>query len=150
MKYQISDGFPYYIELAGDEDFVQLFRAKAYRDTLASVTEEKSTFRYADGKWSIKQLIGHITDHERIMTYRTMRFSRKDPTLLPGYEQDLMVENGRFDDQSFSQLMNDLEQVRNATLTFIASLSAEQLSINRQSLDLRVNRGGLFEGYRGA
>jgi uncharacterized damage-inducible protein DinB len=127
MKYKISDGFPYYIELVGDEDYLQLFKAKAYKKILGPLTESKSTYRYADGKWSIKQIIGHITDHERIMTYRAMRFSRKDQTLLAGYEQNLYVENSRFDEQPLIQLLNDLENVRNATLSFIASLSSEQL-----------------------
>ncbi|HEY8895261.1 MAG TPA: DinB family protein [Niastella sp.] len=127
MKYSINDGFPYYIELLGDKDYNQLFTSKENLDLLRSVTEENAASRYAPGKWSIKQIIGHITDHERIMTYRALRFSRKDKTALPGYDQDTFVDNSRFDEQPVSQLITDLENVRNASISFIRSLSKEQL-----------------------
>jgi len=127
MQYSINDGFPYYIELLGDKDYNQLFTSKENLDLLRSVTEENAASRYAPGKWSIKQIIGHITDHERIMTYRALRFSRKDKTALPGYDQDTFVDNSRFDEQPVSQLITDLENVRNASISFIRSLSKEQL-----------------------
>jgi uncharacterized damage-inducible protein DinB len=127
MKYSINDGFPYYIEIVGDQDYMQLFLSKENIELLHSLTEEEASYRYAPGKWSIKQIIGHITDHERIMTYRALRFSRNDKTPLPGYDQNLLVENSRFDEQSLSQLIYDFEQVRNATISFIKSLSPEQL-----------------------
>jgi uncharacterized damage-inducible protein DinB len=127
MKYSINDGFPYYIELLGDKDYNRLFTSKENLDLLKSVTEENAAYRYAPGKWSIKQIIGHITDHERIMTYRALRFSRKDKTALPGYDQDTFVDNSRFDEQPVSQLITDLENVRNASISFIRSLSKEQL-----------------------
>lgn len=129
MKYKVSDGFPYYIECTGNKDYKQVFSSKEYIKLLGALTEEQSTYRYADGKWSIKQIIGHITDHERIMMYRALRFSRRDNTLLPGYEQDLYVENSRSDELTFKQLLNDLDNVRNASLSFIESLSLEQLSL---------------------
>jgi uncharacterized damage-inducible protein DinB len=127
MKYSINDGFPYYIELLGEKDYNRLFTSKENLDLLKSVTEENAAYRYAPGKWSIKQIIGHITDHERIMTYRALRFSRKDKTALPGYDQDTFVDNSRFDEQPVSQLITDLENVRNASISFIRSLSKEQL-----------------------
>lgn len=127
MKYSVQDGFPYYIELAGDHDYRQLFLSKENLQLLGSLTEDQAAYRYAPGKWSIKQIIGHITDHERIMTYRALRFSRNDKTQLPGYDQDVLVQNSRFDEQPVSHLVNDLENVRNASNSFIRSLSAEQL-----------------------
>lgn len=133
MKYSINDGFPYYIELLGDKDHNQLFASKENLDLLKSVTEENAAYRYAPGKWSIKQIIGHITDHERIMTYRALRFSRKDKTALPGYDQDTFVDNSRFDEQPVSQLINDYENVRNASNSFIRSLSKEQLALTGQA-----------------
>jgi hypothetical protein len=63
------------------------------------------------------------------MTYRALRFSRKDKTLLPGYDQELFVDNSRFDELPVSQLINDFDNVRNATISFMNSLSAEQLSL---------------------
>ena len=133
MKYSISDGFPYYIELLGDKDYSQLFASTENLDLLKSVSEENASYRYAPGKWSIKQIIGHITDHERIMTYRALRFSRKDKPALPGYDQDTFVDNSRFDEQPVSQLITDLENVRNASNSFIRSLSKEQLALTGQA-----------------
>jgi hypothetical protein len=133
MKYSISDGFPYYIELLGDKDHNLLFASKENLNLLKSVTEENAAYRYAPGKWSIKQIIGHITDHERIMTYRALRFSRNDKTALPGYDQDTFVDNSRFDEQPVSQLITDLENVRNASNSFIRSLSKEQLALTGQA-----------------
>jgi len=130
MKYTVSDGFLYYIECLGSKDYLQTFSSGKNIHLLRSISEEQSAYRYAPDKWSIKQIIGHITDHERIITYRTLRFSRKDATLLPGYDQNLLVENSRFDEQSFSQLLTDFENVRNATISFITSLSQEQLVLN--------------------
>jgi uncharacterized damage-inducible protein DinB len=127
MKYSVNDGFPYYIEIVGDKDYIQLFLSRENIKLLHSLTEEEGSYRYAPDKWSIKQVIGHITDHERIMTYRALRFSRNDKTLLPGYDQNLLVENSRFDEQSLNQLIGDFENVRNATISFIKSLSPEQL-----------------------
>jgi hypothetical protein len=129
MKYSISDGFPFYIELLGDKDYRQLFASTENLELFKSVTEENAAYRYAPGKWSIKQIIGHVTDHERIMTYRALRFSRKDKTALPGYDQDTFVDNSRFDEQPVSQLITDLENVRNASNSFIRSLSKEQLAL---------------------
>ena len=68
MRYSITDGFPYYIELLGDRNYIQLFNSKENLNLLKSLTDEQAAYRYAPGKWSIKQIIGHITDHERIMT----------------------------------------------------------------------------------
>jgi hypothetical protein len=129
MKYTIQDGFPYYIELLGEENYRQLFASKESFALLETISEEKANYRYAPDKWSIKQIIGHITDHERIMMYRALRFSRKDTTLLPGYEQNLLVENSRFDELGLQQLLTDFKNVRNATNSFIDTLSELQLNL---------------------
>ena len=129
MKYSINDGFPYYNELLGDRDYVQLFNSKENINLLKSLTNEQAAFRYAPDKWSIKQIVGHITDHERIMTYRALRFSRNDKTPLPGYDQNTFVDNSRFDELTISQLVTDLENVRNASVSFMNSLSTTQLAL---------------------
>lgn len=129
MKYSVQDGFPYYIELLGNSDYKQLFTSTENLQVLESISEEKSTHRYAPGKWSIKQVVGHMTDHERIMSYRALRFSRKDNTLLPGYDQDLFVNNSRFDELGYQHLLTEFKNVRNATRSFIDGLSADQLQL---------------------
>lgn len=129
MKYKIEDGFPYYIELLGNLDYKQLFSSQETFALLESINEQQGSYRYAPGKWSIKQIVGHITDHERIMTYRALRFSRRDTTQLPGYEQTMFVENSRFDELSLQHLITDFKSVRAATNSFIDSLSEAQLNL---------------------
>jgi hypothetical protein len=141
MQYTIHDGFPYYIQLLGNADYRQLFASPATLTLLESINEERASYRYAPGKWSIKQIVGHITDHERIMTYRALRFSRKDATQLPGYDQDLFVNNSRFDELSWEHLITDFKNVRSATNSFIDGLSASQLALTGQAwkYELRVD-----------
>jgi uncharacterized damage-inducible protein DinB len=129
MKYTVQDGFPYYAELVGSTGYKKLFYSGEVFELLRSIPEEKASFRYEPGKWSIKQIVGHITDHERIMLYRALRFSRNDKTQLPGYDQDLLVNNSRFDDLSFDDLVTDFQNVRAASNSFIRSLSEEQLQL---------------------
>jgi uncharacterized damage-inducible protein DinB len=129
MTLTVADGFPYYASLVGEQDFRKLFQSTQNMNVLDSITEEKSTYRYAEGKWSIKQIVGHMTDHERIMSYRILRFSRKDDTLLPGYDQDVLVNNSRFDELSYADLMEDFKNVRRATQSLIKSFSPEQLKL---------------------
>lgn len=129
MKYSVQDGFPYYIELLGNADFRTLFSSQENFALLDSISEEQATYRYAPGKWSIKQIVGHMTDHERITIYRVLLISRKDTTILPGYNQDLLVANSSFDDLSLNQLIADFKNVRRATNSFIDTLSVEQLKL---------------------
>ena len=129
MKYTVQDGFPYYIELLGNLNYRQLFSSQDNIALLETIGEEKASYRYAPGKWSIKQIVGHMTDHERIMTYRALRFSRKDTAQLPGYDQNLFVDNSRFDELSLQQLLTDFKNVRSATNSFIDGLSESQLNL---------------------
>ena len=129
MNLTPSDGFPYYIALVGSLNLKQLFRSESNFSILSSFTEEQANYRYAADKWSIKQIIGHMTDHERIMIYRTLRFSRKDTTQLPGYDQELLVKNSRFDEIKSKDLIEDFRNVRKATISLMDSFSNEQLQL---------------------
>ena len=80
------------------------------------------TYRYAPGKWSIAEVIGHVCDTERIFTYRALRFARADATPLPGFEQDDYVPVGRFDARADASLVAELEAVRQASLTLFRGL----------------------------
>ena len=125
-KYTVSDGFPYYIEQLENADYRQLFVSQDNFALLGTINEEKAKYRYAADKWSMKQIIGHITDHERIMTYRVLRISRKDPTPLAGYDQELLVANSRFDQLSWMELIADFKNVRTATISLMNTFSEQQ------------------------
>ncbi|GAA4278070.1 DinB family protein [Aquimarina mytili] len=129
MKYKPEHGFPYYIELVKDKDCRSLFSSLSTATFLDSINEEKATFRYGPGKWSIKQIVGHITDHERIKMFRAFLLSRGESIQLWGYDQEFLVNNSRFDDVTMQQLVLDYINVRKASISFIDMLSENQLKI---------------------
>lgn len=116
-----------YIALVPAEDIVTTLRAQL-DDTLAllrGIPESQAAFRYAPDKWSIKQLVGHVIDGERVFAYRALRFARRDTTPVPGFEQDDYVSNATFDDVPLSELAAEFESVRRATLSLFEHLSEE-------------------------
>ena len=89
---------------------------------LSGRTEADGDLRYAPDKWSLKEVLGHINDTERIMAYRALRIARGDSTPLPGFEQDDYVRNGPFSDRSLADLIEDYIAVRRATITLFRNL----------------------------
>ncbi|RUS43093.1 DinB family protein [Cohnella sp. AR92] len=119
--------FGTYISLTPEGDLIELLekQGQATVSLIESLTEEQALHRYAPGKWSIKEVIGHITDNERIMSYRLLRIARGDTTPLPGYDQEVLVPGGNFDSWTLQQLAADYTAVRQATLTLLRGLSEE-------------------------
>lgn len=93
--------------------------------TLRAVPEARAGFRYDAGKWSMKELVGHVIDSERIFSYRALRFARNDATPLPGYEQDDYIRAGSFDNHTLGELADELASVRRASLFLFRHLDAE-------------------------
>ena len=89
---------------------------------LAGIPEARAGHRYAPGKWSIREVAGHLADTERIMVYRALRAARGDRTPLPGFEEDDYVAQGGFDARPLAGLAAELEAVRRATLLFFRGL----------------------------
>lgn len=92
---------------------------------LRGIDEEKAAHRYAPDKWSIKELVGHIIDTERIFAYRALRFARNDLTGLPGFEQDDYIRHADFDACPLGELVREFEFVRGANLLMFKHLSDE-------------------------
>jgi uncharacterized damage-inducible protein DinB len=93
-----------------------------------AIPEARGTHRYAPGKWSIKEVLGHVIDTERIMSYRAMRIARGDTTPLPGYEQDDYVSAGGFDRRTLQDLRDELAAVRQATIHLLRHLDPTALA----------------------
>lgn len=138
MKYIPKDGFPYYFDFVKRADYLPLFTSESAFDFLNSISEEKALYRYKTDKWSIKQIVGHITDHERIKVFRAFLMSRNVKVELWGYDQNLLVNNSRFTELTFRQLLTDYKNVRKATISFIESLSESQLGIKGQARQYEV------------
>lgn len=129
MKYEPEDGFPYYFDFVKNIDCQSLFSSPSTTTFLSSISEEKAVYRYAPNKWNIKQIVGHITDHERIMMFRAFLMSRNEVVELWSYDQNLLVVNSRFEELTLKQLITDFVNVRKASVSFIEALSESQLKI---------------------
>lgn len=97
---------------------------------LQNLSKEQSVFRYAEGKWTIKELIQHIIDAERVLSYRALRFARNDDTDLPGFDEDWYVDNSSGNDRDLSDLLHEFSQVRAATISLFKSFSSEVLTLS--------------------
>ena len=91
----------------------------------AASTERDGNFRYAPDKWTIKEVVGHLSDTERVFTYRALRIARGDQTPLASFEQNDFVKNGNFGEQSLADLVAEFGVIRAATLALFRSFNAE-------------------------
>jgi hypothetical protein len=91
-------------------------------DLVRAIPEEKGVFAYAEGKWTIKELLGHLSDGERLFAYRALRISRADKTPIEGFEQDGYVENGNFNRRSLADLTEEFLLLRRANMYFFKNL----------------------------
>ena len=119
--------FSRYIDGVPDGDIVAILESQgnATQKLLASIGEEKGSYRYAPEKWSIRQVVGHITDAERVFAYRLMAIARGEKQSLPGFEENDYVDNGNFDAHSLSELVEGFATTRRATLALVRSLDDE-------------------------
>jgi hypothetical protein len=91
-------------------------------DLVAKIPAEKGDFAYAQGKWSIKEVLGHLSDGEKTFAYRALRIARADKTPIEGFEQDGYVENGNFNKRSLADLTEEFILLRKANLYFFKNL----------------------------
>ncbi len=116
-----------YVDLAGEDDIVAALDAQSHETTrlLQGVSEQQASYRYAPDKWSVKQLLGHVIDGERIFAYRALCIARGETTPLPGFEQEPYVVNGAFDERPIADLVDELATVRRANVIMLRALSEE-------------------------
>jgi hypothetical protein len=117
-----------YVGLVPYNDILPLL-ASQIEDTVALLEpigeDRASEMRYAQGKWTVKQVVGHVVDTERIFTYRALRTARGDATPMPGFEQDDYVRFGPFDHCSLADLLAEFRIVRAASIAFYRNLTPE-------------------------
>jgi hypothetical protein len=106
------------------------------KSALGSLTDDQALFRDAPKEWSIKEVMGHLNDTERVFAYRLLRVSRNDPTPLPGFEQDDYVREAGFDSHPMGELIQEFEHQRRANILHIQNLT-----------DAATLRLGMASGY---
>jgi uncharacterized damage-inducible protein DinB len=124
---QSNEYAPYYgkyVMLVPDGNFLEILEAQ-FRDMkllLEPLTDQQADFRYAPGKWSVKETLGHINDAERIFAVRILRIARGDETPLPGFEQDDFVKVSNASSRKLADLLEEFTAIRRATIALIRSL----------------------------
>ena len=94
---------------------------------LKSIPPEKHDHRYAEGKWTVKEVVQHMIDGERVFSYRALRFARKDDTPLPGFDENLFAQTAKADKRSWNDLVEEFAALRKSTESMFASFDNEQL-----------------------
>lgn len=119
-----------YIDLLPDDGMVLQMMQENFRmmeEFILSLSEEKLLHRYAPGKWTIKEILVHLTDDERIYSYRALRFARNDRTELPGFEQDNYAAESNANERDLRNILDEYEAVRKATIAMFNSFDDKAL-----------------------
>jgi uncharacterized damage-inducible protein DinB len=134
---EFPEFFSDYIELVPNEDVFRAMESQtlAMQAFLSEIPEEKENSSYEDGKWTIKDVIGHIIDSERILAYAALRFSRNDKTEIPGFNSEEYVKHSDSFKLSLYTLAHNFGRVRDTNLVLFRTFSEEQL-----------NRKGILNG----
>jgi uncharacterized damage-inducible protein DinB len=128
-----------YINLVPDDGNLLIHLEDIFSETeelISPLSAEAMSYRYEPGKWTIKDMLVHMADSERIFVYRALRFSRGDETPLVGFEESLFAEYACANDREKEDILREFSLVREASIAFVESLSDEAL-----------NRKGIANGY---
>jgi len=127
---EYADYYANYISKVPGSDVVNVLESQRLQmlQLFAGRSERDGSFRYAPGKWTVKEVLGHITDTERIFSYRALRIARGDQTPLPGFEQDDYVRSGAFGDRTLAGLAEEFGAVRTASVSLLRSFNEEAWS----------------------
>lgn len=118
-----------YINHVPENDLMEAFRVQsaAMLSFLESIPAEKVEYRYAEGKWTIKEVLQHVIDAERIFAYRALCFARKDQTSLPSFDENLYADTSKANARDWKNLVEEFAIVRRSSEYLFGSFDAEQL-----------------------
>lgn len=127
-----------YVAAAPDGDLGKFLGVQASQvaQCLERVPAGIEGFRYAPGKWSVREVVGHMSDTERVFSYRLLAFARGDAAELPGMDQEVYIAGSRFDERSLASVAAEFAAVRAATIALVESLRPED-----------ADRVGIASGY---
>lgn len=118
------DWYAGYVGLVQETDVISALenQINEMKDFFSEISDEKALYAYAEGKWTIKELLGHINDGERVFAYRALRFSRKDESALNGFDENPYVENSNFNERKLADLLEEFVLLRKANLFIFKNL----------------------------
>lgn len=133
-----------YISRVPEGDLISMLREQALETVsmLQGLTPEQADYAYAPGKWSVKEVVGHLSDCERVFGYRALRFARNDPTELPGFDENTYVENANFKTRTLADLLEEFQVVRASSIHLAKNLDPDVLerrgSANGHGISVRA------------
>jgi uncharacterized damage-inducible protein DinB len=118
-----------YIEALGEVSLLDTLRSQLinYPQFLGSIPQEKLMYKYADGKWTVAEVLVHVLDTERVFQYRALRFARKDLTPLPGFDQDNYVPHSDANSRSIESLVKEYKAIRACTISLFETFDEATL-----------------------
>ncbi len=127
---EYADFYKSYIEALDNVELIEELEICLHEfiKFVRNIPMDKFDYQYQDGKWTIKEIIQHLIDSERVFGYRALRISRNDKTPLPGFDENSFVDNSNGKDRSLQSLLTEMAVVRQSTLSLFNSFSQEQLS----------------------
>lgn len=132
-----------YIEKVPEGELIELFdfSLKESLRSLVMIDDEKGNYAFAEGKWTIKDILQHLIDTERIFCYRALAFARGDQTNIPGYDHNAYVESAQANQRSMKSLLEELKRLRASTIDLFSNLSEDQMKLkgtaNGQELSVK-------------
>lgn len=132
--------FARYVDLVPEDDICAALREQgsATESILQLLNDKQASFRYAPDKWSVKQLVGHVTDAERIFGYRALAIARGETRQLPGFDEKSYGVTGEFDRRPWADLIGELATVRQATVALFRGLPEEAWERSGVANDNRI------------
>lgn len=129
-KNEYAEYYETYVSLVGETDVVSAMQNQIdeLNELFSQISDEKGLYAYAEGKWTIKELLGHLIDGERVFAYRAFRFSRADKTPLPGFDQTPYIENANYNSIKITDLLSELILLRKSNILLFSNLSDEAWS----------------------
>ncbi len=126
---RVPEYYHRYINLVIDDDLSTAFEKyqKELLSFLKDIPKKRWNYRYAEGKWSIKEVLQHIIDAERVFAYRALCFARKDQTPLPSFDENLFAANSKADERSKKNLIKELKALQESSAQLFLSFDEEQL-----------------------
>ena len=118
-----------YLDLIKENDLLPFLknRTEETLKLIGSIPPEKTEYRYASGKWTVKEVFSHIIDTERILAYRALRFSRKDATELSGFDENAYAPNSNTGNRSLQEIASEYTAVRSASIFLFSYMTPEML-----------------------
>jgi hypothetical protein len=142
---RVPSSFDNYVRSNKETELVPALKdsLKQFRKLFKTISSKQSNTTYAEGKWTLKELLQHVIDAERVFVYRAVRFARKDSTPLPPFEENDWAANSMVSHRKWKEMIDEFEMLRKSSIAFFESLNDEQLNQVGTASGKEINVVGL-------